>query len=345
MRIRIVETVIVTVVLTMVFAQGARAENEESYAYFVTGDVSAQSPALPSPGLMLMGGSDWSPDAWRWFVDKAGNGHIVILRATQDGADGEWIYNEIGGVASVQTLVFSDRSASFDPVVADILENADGIFIAGGDQSKYVRFWKNSPVETALNAHVADGRPLGGTSAGLAIMGGAGYGAMAKEAVDSPTALADPHGTKVTLVRDFLDLPFLEHVITDTHFSERDRLGRLIAFIAQSRATVDPDAIGLGVDEDSVVTIEADGTGRFYTLSDGQAWLVKPHGLPSFRSDGALDWPEVMLIGIGPDSVLDFNTMNVSDPDFQYAARVENGEVLGILSSESRHHAPEKRQQ
>lgn len=334
MRIRVAETLIFLAALAVVAAQNTKADDTNGYQYFVTGDVTVQTPAQPSPGLMLMGGSDWSREAWRWFVDRSGNGHIVIIRATQDGSDGEWIYNKIGAVTSVQTLVFADRSASFDPVVAEILADADGIFIAGGDQSKYVRFWKDSPVEAALNAHVAAGRPLGGTSAGLAIMGRAGYGAMAPEAVDSPTALANPHGPKVTLVRDFLELPFLEHIITDTHFSERNRLGRLIAFVAQSRAKVDPYAVGLGVDEDSVLTIEADGTGRFYTLTDGQAWFVKPLGPPSFETDGALEWPEVALIGIGPDSVVDFNTMNIRDPDFYYTARVVNGEVFGIPSSD-----------
>lgn len=332
-RIAVRAGLVVTSILAMAqvaLAQTVDAEGTTGYRYFVTGTVADQPPAPPSPGLMLMGGSDWSPEAWQWFADRSGNGNIVILRASQDGADGEWVYNEIGGIASVQTLVFHDRIGAFDPLVADILAGADGVFIAGGDQSNYVRFWKGSPVQDALNAHVAAGRPLGGTSAGLAIMGGAGYGALAKEAVDSQTALADPLGPKVTLVRDFLELPFLEHVITDTHFSERDRLGRLIAFVAQSRATTDPEAIGIGVDEDSVLTIDADGTGRFYTLTDGQAWLVKPCGRPSFNEDGTLEWPEVALIGIGPDTVLDFNTMNVHKPAFRYAGRVENGELLGI---------------
>lgn len=310
----------------------ARAETDtaQGYRYYVSGDVSAPAPASPSLGLMLIGGSDWSPDAWRWFAGKAGNGHIVIIRASSDGADGDWILNEIGGVASVQTLVFSDRKAAFDPRVEEILSHADGVFIAGGDQSNYVRFWKDTPVSEALNAHVAAGRPIGGTSAGLAILGGAGYGAMAEEAVDSAEALADPHGPKVTLVRDFLEMPFLKHVITDTHFSERDRLGRLVAFLAQARADTDPEAVGLGIDEDSALTIEADGTGRLYTLSDGHAWLVQPDGAPAFGPDGALDWTAVRLTGIGPESTIDFNTMQVSNPAFSGVASVDNGELSGV---------------
>jgi beta-aspartyl-peptidase (threonine type) len=309
-------------------ASPVQSSAEPGYSYFVTGDVGAATPQPPSFGILMIGGSDWSPPAWRWFLEKAGHGHLVILRASQDGSDGEWIFNELGGIASVQTLVFTDRSAAFDPRVEDILLNADGVFIAGGDQSNYVRFWKDTPVEAALNAHAAQGRPLGGTSAGLAILGGAGYGAMAEYAVDSPTALADPFGEGVTLVRDFLDLPFLEHVITDTHFSERGRLGRLIAFIAQSRATGDPQAVGIGIDEDSALAIDADGTGRFYTLSGGHAWLVEPVGAPGFAPDGALDWQAVTLTAIGPDSVLDIKSMQVQDPAVSAIARVEHGALF-----------------
>ena len=52
------------------------------------------------------------------------------------------------------------------------MRNADGIFIAGGDQSNYVRFWKGTPVAEALDPHVRAGKPIGGTSAGLAMLGG-----------------------------------------------------------------------------------------------------------------------------------------------------------------------------
>lgn len=305
-----------------------RAQSDTGYDYFVSGDVSLPTPASPTKGLMLIGGADWSPEAWAWFVEKAGQGHIVILRASQDGSDGEWVYDKIGGVASVETLVFTNREAAFEPRVAQILARADGIFIAGGDQSNYVRFWKDTPVEDALNEHINTGRPIGGTSAGLAILGGVGYGAMAAEAVDSPEALADPHGPKVTLVSEFLDMPFLEHVITDTHFMERDRLGRLVAFVAQIRAGSDPDAVGLGIDEDTALVVEADGTGRLHTLSDGRAWLVQPPGPPAFDADGALDWEAIRLTGIGPESVIDFETMDVSNPASTATLRVKGGKLI-----------------
>lgn len=308
-------------------AAQAKVQTGVGYTYYETGDLAAPTPKTPELGLLLIGGSDWSEPAWRWFAGKAGEGHLVILRASQDGSDGEWLMEHIGGLASVQTLVFSDREAAFEPRVAEILQQADGIFIAGGDQSKYVRFWKDTPVSDALNAHVAAGRPIGGTSAGLAILGGTGYGALAQEAVDSPEALADPKGPKVTLVSDFLEMPFLGNIITDTHFSERNRLGRLVAFLAQARAAQRGQTIGLGIDEDTALTVEADGTARLYSTSEGNAWLVQPLATPSFGESGALNWDAVQLVAIGPETRFDMATMTVSEPAYMTTIRVTEGKL------------------
>jgi beta-aspartyl-peptidase (threonine type) len=201
-------------ILALLLGTPALAGTPDGYTYFSIGDVAAKTPGRTGTGLMLMGGGGWSPEAFRWFVAKAGGGHIVVLRASGGADAGEEIYKEVGGAVSVETLVFDDRKASTDPRVLAILAHADGIFIAGGDQSNYVRYWKGTPVATALDAHVAGKRPIGGTSAGLAILGGAGYGAMDGGSVDSMTALGDPMGPAVTIVRDFLHMPFLAHVVT-----------------------------------------------------------------------------------------------------------------------------------
>lgn len=304
------------------------AETPDGYTYFSVGDVSAPRPGGTEPAMMLMGGGDWDYGAFRWFLGKAGNGHIVILRASGDGEAGEEIYRDIGGAASVQTLLFDDRKAAQDPRVLAILEQADGIFLAGGDQAKYVRFWKDTPIETALNAHVARGRPIGGTSAGLAILGGAGYGAMDDGSVDSEAALKDPMGPEVTMVRDFLAMPYLAHVVTDTHFSARDRLGRLIAFVAQTRATDDPAAVGLGVDEDGALCVEADGIGRFHTASSGYVWLVQPEGAPQAVLGQPLDYAAVRVTTMGVDGEIDLKTMTITRPAFSGTASVQAGRLL-----------------
>lgn len=308
----------------------ARAANASpaGYTYFEVGDVAAPTPGSTEVGLMLMGGGDWDYRAFRWFLAKAGHGHIVILRASGDGEAGEEIYRDIGGAASVQTLIFDDRKASSDPRVLAILERADGVFLAGGDQANYVRFWKGTPVQKALNDHVAQGRPIGGTSAGLAILGGVGYGAMDGGSVDSATALNDPMGPEVTMVDDFLSMPYLAHVVTDTHFSVRDRLGRLIAFVAQVRVAGDPLAVGLGVDEDGALCVDADGVGRFFTASQGYAWLVQPEGVPSNQPGQALDYASVQVTALGQDGEIDLKTMQITRPAFAGTASVRAGQLL-----------------
>lgn len=313
----------------LLIAPVAAAAPSTGYAYYEIGDVAAPTSAPRAAGLMLMGGGDWDYGAFRWFAARAGHGHIVVLRASGAADAGEEIYREVGGVSSVQTLVFSSREASNDPKVLDILRHADGIFIAGGDQANYVHYWKDTPVARLLDEHVRAGKPIGGTSAGLAILGGTAYGAMDGGSIDAVTALGDPTGPAVTLVTGFLHLPRMAHVVTDTHFTVRNRLGRLIAFLAKARAG-DPQAIGIGVDEKSSLCVEADGSARLHGPAGTYAWLVEPRGRLRTRPGKPLDWADIRITGIGLDSRFDLASRRVTAPAFAGVARVEGGRLLGV---------------
>jgi len=117
--------------------------------------------------------------------------------------------------------------------VIETIRNAEALFIAGGDQSNYVHYWKGTPIEDAINYVVAKPAPIGGTSAGMAILGEFSYSAMGRESLTAPMALANPYDPEVTLERDFLTLPALEGIITDQHLWERDRIGRTVALLAR----------------------------------------------------------------------------------------------------------------
>jgi beta-aspartyl-peptidase (threonine type) len=266
------------------WAQGKAA----GYEYFSIGDVAAKTPGKTSPGLLLMGGGREIDAAFKWFTAQAGHGHIVILRASGDDELQNWIYRDIGGVASVQTLIFHARDPASDPRVLAIVKHADGIFIAGGDQANYVRFWKGTPIDKLINAHVREGKPLGGTSAGLAILGEWGYGAMDGGSITSPEALRDPAGSAVTLVDHFVTLSLLHGIVTDTHFTQRDRLGRLLAFVARTAKDHHTAAVtGLGVDQDSALLVEASGDARLLSWhTDGHAWVVVPEKLREVERAG-----------------------------------------------------------
>lgn len=303
------------------------AAQASDYRHYVTGDLTAPAPGKVSGGLLLMGGGDRNFDALRWFVAKAGHGHLVVLRASQAAEVADEFYTEVGGLASVETFVFEGRGAASDPKILAALAQADGIFIAGGDQARYVRFWKGTPVAAALDAHVAAGKPLGGTSAGLAILGEYLYGAMDDGSITSPEAMADPLGPAVTLEGDFLHLALLRGIVTDTHFKERNRQGRLLAFLAKA----DRPLWGLGVDESAALAVEPDGTARIYaTDPDGAAWLYK--GGFSERQDAGkpLHLRRVTAIGIGHGSVLHLVERRVDQPVFQRAFTVVDGRLSEV---------------
>ncbi len=301
------------------------------FSYHSVGDTKAETPAQPTFGLMLMGGGDWVDDAFHWFIKRADGGHIVILRASGDDDLQRRLYDTIGGARSVETFVFSQREAAEDPFVIQAIERADGVFIAGGDQANYIRYWKGTRLNAALDRHVREGKPLGGTSAGLAILGATSYGALDGGSITSAEALAHPLGAAVTLDAGFLHLRFLDRIITDSHFGKRDRLGRLIAFLAKAQSShLIEHPIGIGVDENSALCIDNDGIGTLFTGSGGYAWLVQSSAAPSILSaDTPLSWIGIKVTGIGSASRINLQTLAVEHPAFERTADVERG-ILNI---------------
>lgn len=312
----------------------AKAAKEKSAEHYVFGKRNSPTPGPVSGGLLLMGGGDRNVDAMKWFFAKAGNGHIVVISASYGQEIGEEFYKEIGGIQSAEIFVFHARSQAYDKKILDRLRKADGIFIAGGDQARYVRYWRGTPVAEILDAHVAAGKPLAGTSAGLAMQGEKLYGAMDDGSIKSLQALADPLGPANTIEGDFLHLALLKGIVTDTHFKERERLGRLFAFVAKAQIGRDPALpamLGLGVDESAALAVEPDGTGRIYaTAPDGYAWVVDGAGLRNVTAGRPLDAPRVKVTGVGPGSVIHLPSGRVDDPVFErnYSARA--GEIVEV---------------
>lgn len=302
-------------------------QSRAQYSYFEVGNVQKPTQGKAHFGLLLSGGGTWDERAFGWFVAQAAHGHIVIISASGGAEPGEQFFRQVGGVASVQTIEFHSREAAYDPAVLMILRRADGIFVLGGDQSNYIRYWKDTPVARLLDEH-ARSKPIGGTSAGLAILGSASYGAMDGGSIDSATALSDPERAGVTIVRDFLHMPFLRHVITDTHFTARNRLGRLIAFLAQVRSKYDTRSVGLGIDQDSALTVDANGRGRLYSKSHGLAYVIEPQGLPSSSAHEPLTYAAVRVTACGEAGLIDMRTLRVNHPLFSEMVTVRAGQMI-----------------
>lgn len=303
-----------------------------SYEYWINGNPADAKPAATRTGLVLAGGGGEVVAAWRWFVACAGGGDIVVLRAS--GGDGyqAFVTEKVGGADSVETILFNDATAARDPRVLEIIARAEGIWLAGGDQSRYVAWWKGTPVGAALNAHLRAGKPLGGLSAGLAVLGQFYFGAP-HGSITSESALRDPFHRAVAIGRDFIAAPALAGVLTDSHFMARQRLGRLIVFLARVQAEENPARlIGLGIDEATALCIEPGGAAKVFTEKVGRAWLVQLTQPPARLAAGQpLAIRNMRLTGVGPDSALDLATLRIERPA---AVRIVSA-VDGRLTEES----------
>lgn len=243
----------------------------EHYDYFLTGN-SADVSTKTESGFALIGGGRDIEEPFRWMIRKSGGGDVVVIRA--GGADG---YNnfifKLGGVDSVETLVIKTPEGARDPLVLDKLRKAEALFIAGGDQWNYVRLWRGGPVGAAIQELIDRGVPVGGTSAGLAVLGEF-YFSAEHDTVKSPDAMADPFDKRVAVASGFLKVPHLGCLITDSHFRERDRMGRLLVFLARMKGAGGCGEVrGLGISERTAVLLEPDGAASVVGL--GPAYLVR----------------------------------------------------------------------
>jgi cyanophycinase len=284
----------------------------DGYVAYTTPAAAPEPLRAASYVGLLQGGNGDVDEATRALCEHSGGGDLVVLRASY--ADE---YNaELHAACpqnTVTTIVITSRDGAGQPFVAGKIRNAHAIFIAGGDQSNYVRFWTANPVQMEINDALARGVPLGGVSAGLAVQGEFAFSSMI-DTITSPEAMADPYGPLVTLTREFLSIPVLKGVITDSHFSQRKRMGRLIAFM--SRIVQDGWASsvhGIGVDETTAVIVDADGKAR--VAGKGAAYFLTLDHRPeecSFGKPLTVRHVKVIKVQAGPDAKFDLKSWSAS---------------------------------
>lgn len=254
----------------------------KNYDYYLTGNVNDQVLTAPTSRMtVLMGGGLDVDQAFQDMIAKARGSattkvDIVVIRAS--GEDGYNPYlSQMQGVDSVETLVIKNTQGANDSKVKSIVAGADVLFIAGGDQWTYISQWNETSIETTVKALSNKNVPIGGTSAGLAVLGAVDYSAQ-YGTVTSAEALADPYNRRLTLHNTFLEtVPLLGNTIVDAHLVSRDRMGRLVTFLARMIKDGIPwnSARAIGVDEGTAVVIDGDkavvrsnggGTGAAYFL-------------------------------------------------------------------------------
>lgn len=298
------------------------------YGYFLTGSA-ADVHTGTAPGFALVGGGKDVDDVYRWLIQKSGGGDLVVLRASGGNGYNDYLFH-LGKLDSVETLVVANAAAAHEEAVAQKIRDAEALFIAGGDQWNYIRYWSHSPVSEAIQSLIDRGVPVGGTSAGLAVLGEYVFTA-AEDTVTSSQALADPFDKHVTIGTNFLHIPLLRNTITDSHFKARDRMGRSLVFLA--RLLHDDklsEARGIAIDERTAALIEPDGAlrvagyGHVYFLRARQPADVMKPGNPLTMSG-------VEVYRAAPGSRFDLGHWTGMQGT-SYELRIESGRIVSTQS-------------
>ena len=286
------------------------AASSDGVTFHCVGACAAPRAVRSKGGNALMGGHMYPGveigtdlEAYRWFLDRAVGGDVLVLTADEPPCD---IYNlfllDMNGTHtkpnSVMTACFTSRAGASDAKLQTLLSGASAIFVTGGDQAKYYDFWANTSVAATLSSGVA----VGGSSAGLAIQGEFVFAAL-HGGVTSEDALKHPTDSEVSLARAFVrvDEPWMRGVVTDTHFEQRDRMGRLVAFVARiaqagwaradGQKTAQPGVLGVGISEHTALLVDA-ASGVAAFVGAGPAYLLSSQGrTPTTCEEGkSLSW-------------------------------------------------------
>ncbi|MCL4108911.1 UNVERIFIED_CONTAM: hypothetical protein GTU68_008106 [Idotea baltica] len=183
---------------------------------------------------------------------------MIIPTASQLSETGP-MYADLFLDLGAERAVFSEineRADCDDELLLEEMDNATGIFVTGGNQLRLSGILGGTPVGQRLRRLNADGIPIAGTSAGAAMM--------SQHMIAGGASGSSPREDGVNLAPG---IGLINTAIIDQHFSQRDRLGRLLTALSYN-----PFLIGVGIDEDTAFLIDGEGHGE--VLGSGVVTIV-----------------------------------------------------------------------
>jgi cyanophycinase len=209
-----------------------------------------REPAAPNGHLVIIGGGEDrknDKEVLARFVELCGgaDARVVVITAASQIADEMWrlydaAFRDLGLSRHSHLEITSRQDANSEDFVRQVAE-ADGIFMTGGDQKRLLALVGGTALDEAMHAALKlRGATIGGTSAGASAMSG--------HMLAQGRAELHPEKGAVSLGAG---LGFLHRVVIDQHFSERQRLARLLSVVAQN-----PYLQGIGIDEDTALVVE-----------------------------------------------------------------------------------------
>lgn len=280
-------------------------------------------PLLAQDALIIAGGgsegdqgdtSSWSYHLYRNLVlgnDTNNDGQIkVVILATDipnQQADANWLPNyfqwlgsDAGITVTATNLEVATRNAANNSGTVSVLNDADALFIKGGDQGEYYDLWNGTLLETQIQDLANRNGRLGGTSAGAMSM--AQYAFAGGQDMISDDVLADAQTYYLNdassggsgIHTDFFG--FLGGAVIDTHFTQRGRLGRLAGILAKANDDANrSDLLGIGLEMNTGLIIQNQtatvvGEGSVTFLQEGSSTIrIRQSGKPLVYTNLIMD--------------------------------------------------------
>lgn len=234
---------------------------------------------------------------------------VVVLAASSPGSGSRTpecdAVMRLGGINSCTTWTLTKASDGNNAQANTDIRNAEFVYFAGGDQCKYAA-WKSTALRASVQSVVAKGGGSGGGSAGHHINSSVVYNAC-QESITSSEALANPYDSYATFTTGMFDWPHYGGTINDSHFVTRDRMGRIMAFVARAlkdSLTSGGKAWGVGVEEGGSLFIDQNGLA---TLSGADAYVVLGDHQPEKAVSGQpLTFSNYKIWHLSPGRTFDF---------------------------------------
>ncbi|MCP9753342.1 cyanophycinase [Ferruginibacter sp. HRS2-29] len=223
--------------------------------------IAASSPVLllaqkksPQGNLFIIGGGNRGPELMKTMLDVAKLSpadYIVVLPMASEEPDSAFFYmkKSLEGITANVMVCLRFDSNDAPGSRLDSLGKAKLIFISGGDQSRFMKSIKYTPVASVIQQAYNSGATIAGTSAGAAVM--------SKQMITGKELISNTgyNATFKKIVKGNIEfepgLGLLKNAIVDQHFIVRSRYNRLISALSEH-----PDQLCIGIDEATAIIVK-----------------------------------------------------------------------------------------
>ncbi|MEZ4424850.1 MAG: cyanophycinase [Gemmatimonadota bacterium] len=219
------------------------------------GPLAAQQVGPARGTLVVVGGGLTDPAIWARFVELAGGpqSSIVVIPTAGGGEDYDAYYPGLdalraAGAETLTVLHTYDRAEADTEAFVAPLREATGVWFPGGRQWRLADAYLGTRTQRELEALLARGGVIGGSSAGATIQG-------------SYLVRGDTGSNEIMMGDHEEGFGFLRNVAVDQHLLRRNRQFDLIEVIRAK-----PELLGIGIDENTAIVVSGDS---FEVLGQG----------------------------------------------------------------------------